>query len=184
MVDTVYLHLEFPNKDGGWSINLPFLCTKCGVCCILDDFLTAGPLVAKSGVPPEVAATLKSLYDKLADLIEEGEDQYDNYTLHTPCPFLSNKICSIYEIRPEGCRRFPNTLFGMQADHCEALNRFRQQRIALKRGRTAKGSLHFTDTEPHQPSRFTQKQYQTCRAKLRKAGATADELALFELLNP
>ena len=42
MVETFYLHLEFIGKNGRWSIDLPFVCNKCGVCCTLDDFLTAG----------------------------------------------------------------------------------------------------------------------------------------------
>jgi Fe-S-cluster containining protein len=172
----------FTCKSGEWSVNLPFLCTKCGVCCTLDDFLTAGEVNAKLEENPQVHAKLKTLYNELGKLWETDEAKYDHYTTQAPCPFLRNKICSIYTIRPDGCRQFPNTPFGMQSQDCQPLNRFKKQCIALKRGRTSKVTFHFTGASL-KPVRFTEEQYQKCIAKLRQAGITDDELTLVHRLN-
>ncbi|MCL4430158.1 MAG: YkgJ family cysteine cluster protein [Chloroflexi bacterium] len=185
MVDTFYLHLEFSGKNGGWSINLPFLCNKCGVCCTLEDFLTAGEINAKPQEQPEVHAQAKALFEALGKMWEADEAKYDQYIMQNPCPFLVDKSCSIYEIRPDGCRLFPKTAFGMQTQDCEPLKRFKKMRTALKKGRTAKETYHFTgaNQEPIKPTKFTEKQYQTCINKLRQAGVTDDELALFNYFN-
>jgi Fe-S-cluster containining protein len=182
MMDTVYAHLQFLGKNGVWAINLPFICTKCGVCCILDDFLTAGPIKAKPGENPEIEAKLHTIYDYLEKLLEGGEAKYDNYVLHTPCPFVKDKICTIYPIRPDGCRQFPNTPFGMESEDCEALDRFKKQIKTLKHGRATKVTLHFTK-EPIQEAKLTPKQYEACVEKLRKVGITKEELALLAVLN-
>ncbi len=190
MVDTFYLHLEFTGKNG-WSINLPFLCTKCGTCCTLEDFLTAGKINAKPEEHPKVHAKLKALFEELGKMWEADESKYETYTMHNPCPFLVKNSCTIYEIRPDGCRLFPKTAFGMQSQDCEPLTRFRKMCAALKKGRTHTGTYYFTGKtmgsakcdEPIKPSKFTQKQYQACVAKLRQAGMTDDELTLFNDFN-
>ncbi len=181
MVETFYSHLEFNTKSGGWSINLPFLCDKCGVCCTLDDFLTAGELKTKPE-NPNAQAKAKTLYEELGKRWEADEAKYDNYITHSPCPFLSGKTCSIYEIRPEGCRQFPNTTFGMLTQDCEALTRFKKQCTALNRGRAAKKTYRSTK-EPIKNTKLTEARYQDCIAKLRKAGITKDELSLLDALN-
>ena len=191
MVETFYLHLEFKNKTGGWSINLPFLCDKCGVCCTLDDFLTAGEIGGTPQSHPEIYKKVKALFETLGDIWTADEAKYEQYITHNACPFMVNKSCSIYEIRPEGCRLFPKTAFGMLTQDCEALTRFKKQRAALRKGRAAKETYHFTTkalesvkcSEPIKPAKLTQKQYQTCITKLRQAGITDDELTLFEYFN-
>lgn len=184
MIETVYLHIEFKSKNSDWSINLPFLCNKCGVCCTLDDFLTAGEIGGKPEEHIEVHAKMESLKKELGKMFEADEEKYDQYIMQTPCPFKVNNACSIYEIRPEGCRLFPKTAFGMLTQDCEPLNRFKKQRLALKKGRASKETYHFTDpTQPIKPAKFTKKQYQTCIAKLRQTGITDDELSLFNCFN-
>ena len=191
MVDTFYLHLEFTNKNGAWSINLPFLCNKCGVCCTLEDFLTAGEINAKPQEHPQVHAKIKALFEALGRMWEADEAKYDEYIMHNPCPFLVDNSCSIYEIRPDGCRLFPQTAFGMQTQDCESLNRFKKMRTALKKGKTNTEIYHFTGKTQGSakcdgvvtPAKFTEKQYQTCIVKLRQAGMTDDELALFNYFN-
>ncbi len=185
MVDTFYVHLEFKNKKGDWSVNLPFLCNQCSVCCTLDYFLTAGEIKAKPQENPEVHAKLRALFESLGLLFEADESKYDEFITHTPCPFLVDKYCSIYEIRPEGCRQFPNTIFGMLTQNCEALNRFKKQQIALKKGRAYKETIHFISTkgQPIEPAMLTEKQYQACIAKLRQAGITNAEVDLFKQIN-
>jgi Fe-S-cluster containining protein len=182
MIETFYAHLEFKSKNSKWSINLPFLCNKCGVCCTLDDFLTAG----ETKPNPEVDAKVKALFEELGERWEANEVKYDEYVTHTPCPFLVNKACSIYEFRPEGCRVFPKTAFGMLTEDCMALTRFKKQRVALKKGRATTESYFFTKPasgESPKPVKFTEKRYQSCIAKLRQAGITDEELALFNLFN-
>jgi Fe-S-cluster containining protein len=190
MVDTFYLQLEFEDKTA-WSINLPFLCNKCGNCCTLEDFLTAGKLNAEKDAYPEVHDRVKALYDELGDMWAADEAKYDNYLMSHPCPFLVNKSCSIYEIRPEGCRLFPKTAFGMLTHDCEPLNRFKKMRSALKKGRTAAETYCLTGkprkptdcNEPVKPGKFSDKQYQACLASLHQAGITDDELTLFKCFN-
>ena len=185
MVETFYLHLEFTGKNGGWSINLPFLCSKCGACCTLEDFLTAGEITAKPLEHPEARAKIKALFEALGKKWEANESEYDKYVQQNPCPFLLDKSCSIYEIRPDGCRLFPKTAFGMITQDCEPLNRFKKMRAALKKSRPFKEDYHFTGTgqESIKPTKFTEKQFQKCTNKLRQEGITEDELALFNHFN-
>jgi Fe-S-cluster containining protein len=185
MVETFYLHLEFQNKKGGWSINLPFLCDKCGVCCTLDDFLTAGEITSKRHMRPEVEANAKALYEALGKMWEEDEAKYDQYIQQNPCPFLVDKSCSIYEVRPEGCRLFPNTAFGMLTENCDALNRFKKMRAALKKGRVVKETTYQVNakSEPIKPAKFTEKQIRSSITKLRQAGLTDEEFVLFNIFN-
>ncbi len=183
MVETFYLHLEFTNKKDAWSINLPFLCSKCGVCCTLDDFLTAGEVNAKPDEYPEVYAKLKTLFELLGEKFETSEAKYEQYIMKNPCPFLVDKSCSIYEIRPSGCRLFPNTSFGMLTQNCEPLNRFKKIRSNLKKGKTTKETFSQVTNDLIKPTRFSEKQFQNCIAKLRQAGITDDELILFKQIN-
>jgi Fe-S-cluster containining protein len=187
MIDTFYSHLEFTNKKSKWSINLPFLCTKCGVCCLLEDFLCAGEIEAKPEEEPEVHSKIKALFEEIGKIWEANESKYDDFTAHTPCPFLVNNSCSIYEIRPVGCRLFPKTAFGMQTPDCPPLTRFKKQRLALIKGRAHKETYQSTASaksdEAIKPAKFTEKQSQSCIAKLRKAGITEDELNLFNYFN-
>jgi Fe-S-cluster containining protein len=191
MVDTFYVHLEFKCKNGDWSINLPFLCNKCGVCCTLEDFLTAGEINAKPEEHLEVHAKMKALSEELGKMWEADEAKYDDYTMHTPCPFLVDNACSIYEIRPDGCQLFPKTAFGMLTEDCKPLTRLKRMQAVLKKGRPHTETYHFTVKtrgsakceEPIKPAKFTEKQYQTCIAKLRQAGITDDELALLNHFN-
>jgi len=184
LVETFYVHIKFKTKKDSWSINLPFLCSKCGLCCTLDDFLTAGEIKIKPGENLEITEKVQELYKELGKIWEADDDQYDNYIIHTLCPFLENKSCSIYEFRPEGCRQFPNTPFGFQTKDCEALNRFKKQFNALKKGRRVKVKYHFINAkEALELVEFTVDQYQNCIIKLRKAGITMDELSLFRVVN-
>jgi Fe-S-cluster containining protein len=183
MVETFYLHLEFTNNKGAWSINLPFLCSKCGVCCTLDDFLTAGEVNTKPEEYPEVRAKLETLFKMLGEIFETSEAKYEQYIMQNPCPFLVDKSCSIYEIRPVGCKLFPNTPFGMLTQNCQALNRFKKMRSILKKGKTTKETFSQVTNDFIKPARFSEKQLQNCIAKLRQVGITDDELILFNQIN-
>jgi Fe-S-cluster containining protein len=182
MIETFYVHIEFATKKP-WSVNLPFLCNKCGVCCTLDDFLCAGKITLQPDDHVEVQAKLKALFDELGKMWEADEEKYDQYIQQTPCPFKVNNTCSIYEIRPQGCRMYPKTAFGMQTNDCLSLDQFKKQRAALVKGRRHKETYHYTWQEPMKRTRFTEKQYRTCLAKLHAAGATEDEVTLFKGFN-
>ncbi|MCL2477138.1 YkgJ family cysteine cluster protein [Candidatus Bathycorpusculum sp.] len=182
MVATFYAHIKFKTQPSEWSVNLPFLCSKCGTCCTLDDFLVAGKL-KPDPQNPQAHLKTQTLYEELGKRWETNPTQYDHYITHTPCPFLVNQTCSIYEIRPEGCRQFPNTPFGMQTHDCQALTRFKKQLCALKRGQTTQETYHFITQQTILPAQLAEKQYQTCTNKLQKTGITPDELALFVALN-
>ncbi len=189
ITDTLYLHMEFTGKTQ-WSINLPFLCTKCGNCCKLEDFLSAGKINANPKEHPQVHDKVKALFEELGAMWAANEAKYEDHIMHNPCPFLTDKSCAIYEIRPDGCRLFPKTAFGMQSTECEPLTRFKRMRAALKKGRIIKENYYFTGktsgaecNKPIESSKFNEKQYQTCITKLRQAGMTNDELALFHCLN-
>ena len=183
MIDTCYLHLEFKSKSGEWIVNLPFLCTRCGVCCKLDDFLTAGPIKATLEQQPQLHLQLKAIYDEIGDLLEKkGQKEYDQYITQTPCPFLKDNLCDVYEFRPDGCRMFPNTAFAMLSEDCEALDRFKRQYKSLKRGRSCKEKFYST-IDPIEPTKYTQRQYQKCVSQLQKVGITKEEMAFFEYLN-
>ena len=190
MVDTFYLHLEFGHKNS-WSINLPFLCSKCGKCCTLEDFLTAGEIKIQPEKNLELNARIKALFELLGKIWETSEENYNKHIANNPCPFLVDRYCSIYEVRPDGCRLFPKTAFGMQTQDCESLNRFKKMCTALKKGRISKEHYYFTGNalgpprceEPIRTVRFTQKQYQNCLAKLHKMGITDEELILFNNYN-
>ncbi|NLF88650.1 YkgJ family cysteine cluster protein [Candidatus Bathyarchaeota archaeon] len=182
MIDTVYLHLEFQTKSGILSINLPFVCDQCGVCCKLEDFLTAGPVKVNPADNPQLTAKLKEIYEDTGRKWEADPEEYERCITTTPCPFVKDKKCTIYSYRPDGCRQFPNTPFGMLSQDCAALDRFKKQATAVCRGRKTKKAYHFT-SEPIAPVKTSQKQYQNCITKLRKAGITEEEYALFESLN-
>jgi Fe-S-cluster containining protein len=147
--------------------------------------LTAGEITAKPQDYQQVHDKIKTLHEDLGEIWEINQEKYDQYIMQTRCPFLVDNSCSIYEIRPEGCKRFPNTMFGMLTQDCEALNRFKRMRAALKKGKTVKETYNqITKDDDHiNPSKFTEKQYQACVAKLHQAGITNGELDLFRQIN-
>jgi Fe-S-cluster containining protein len=182
LVETYYIHLKFQTKTGSWSVNLPFLCNKCGVCCTLEDFLTAGEIQGSPEADNKVYTKFKALTVELGKLFEQDEKLYEQHIAYTRCPFQKDNICSIYAIRPNGCSQFPNTAFGMLSKDCKALNRFKKQKNALKKGRKVKETGHFT-VDKIKLVMFSKKQYDACVSKLLKAGITKDEMVLFNILN-
>lgn len=190
MVETFYLHLDFASKIR-WSINLPFLCSKCGKCCTIENFLTAGKLNANSEDYTQIQIKAKMFYEEMGKMWAEDEAKYNTYIMTNYCPFLKNNSCTIYEIRPDGCQLFPKTLFGINDKNCMSLNRFKKMYNILKKGKKFKENFRYMGKNSHMPNyqetiehvHFTEKQYQTCITKLHRVGATTDELALFDYLN-
>jgi len=149
--------------------------------------LTAGEITGKPEEYYQIHKKMKSIFEELGQMWEENKAKYDDYISHTPCPFLVNNACSIYEIRPKGCRLFPRTAFGMQTQDCASLIRFKKQRSALLKGRAYKETYQFFGADKNnqsiKPSTFSEKQYKTCSVRLNKAGITEDELNLFYYFN-
>jgi hypothetical protein len=80
-------------------------CTQCGRCC-----MTLQPMLTDEDH--------KRLADKLQITIDELRKQYVEYDnsdpdepdwkmKSTPCPFLKDNKCSVYEARPGNCRDYP-----------------------------------------------------------------------------
>jgi Fe-S-cluster containining protein len=79
-------------------------CLKCANCCknYSPRFKT-----------PDIKRISRHLKIKESDLIERYlrlDDDGDYVVKSTPCPFLgADNYCSIYEVRPSDCERFPYT---------------------------------------------------------------------------
>ena len=79
-------------------------CLKCAQCCknYSPRFKT-----------PDIKRISKSLRMRESEFIDtylNVDEEGDFVVKSTPCPFLgSDNYCSIYEVRPSDCRRFPYT---------------------------------------------------------------------------
>ncbi len=106
-----------------WIGRLALACEKgCGTCCtrsvpittlegefvmredkarVLAEKFCRGPLKSKTG-KGRTTNSLARMYMTQEDVDEEAEDQWD----YTPCPFLEDNCCAIYNVRPMMCRSF------------------------------------------------------------------------------
>lgn len=108
---------------GKWSDDLSFACTKhCSACCTQNVTMTAVEgeaihrLIRDSGREPWLAARIQEkgkttrpqmTTNDFAGACLQGEDvQPEQYGNTSPCPFLENHCCLIYEARPFACRCF------------------------------------------------------------------------------
>jgi len=110
-------------QDRRWEL---FECQRCGKCCV------------EIGLPydhlriHEIATFLALSLDEVIEqyygkIIEKDNSKYWESEDHkrTPCPFLETEgdvtICSIYPVRPDGCRLYPfDTDFGRDGVDCSA----------------------------------------------------------------
>jgi Fe-S-cluster containining protein len=78
-------------------------CTACANCCRgLAITLTPEDI-------SRIAAHLGLSEDELkAEYLRYDQEERSFEFKSKPCPFLSRKLCSIYDKRPEACRDFPN----------------------------------------------------------------------------
>lgn len=80
-------------------------CKQCANCCrSLDVYLTpddAASLTAGIDIPLE---TIKTHYIDRETAANEGE--WGKFRTK-PCTFLKGNLCSVYEHRPDSCRRYP-----------------------------------------------------------------------------
>lgn len=106
-----------------WSADLPFACTKqCSACCTQNVTMTAVEgevihrLIHDQGHESWLAGRLQKkgpikrplmTTNDFAGACLQGEDvQPEPYGNTSPCPFLENNCCRIYEARPFACRCF------------------------------------------------------------------------------
>jgi len=96
----VLKHLPDLNEEAFEKID----CLQCAACCknYSPRFKT-----------PDIKRISKHLGKKESDFIDtylRVDDEGDFVVKSTPCPFLgSDNRCSIYEVRPSDCARFPYT---------------------------------------------------------------------------
>lgn len=78
-------------------------CKKCYNCCtILRPSLTQEDILRISK-----ANNMES--DEFKDKFLEYDAQEDEFAIKTsPCPFLDENVCSVYECRPESCQSYPH----------------------------------------------------------------------------
>jgi uncharacterized protein len=78
-------------------------CCACANCCtVLRPVLSARDIGRLAG---HLQTPRKSF---ISDYLQPAEDEPGYAFCRTPCPFLQEKRCSVYEARPEVCRSFPN----------------------------------------------------------------------------
>jgi Fe-S-cluster containining protein len=79
-------------------------CTKCANCC---------KNYSPRFTPPDIKRISKHLKIKEGDFREKYllvDEDGDSVAKSKPCPFLGeDNFCSIYEVRPSDCKRFPYT---------------------------------------------------------------------------
>jgi Fe-S-cluster containining protein len=76
-------------------------CTKCGNCCTILK-----PIIQNSDIKALASITNKSHQDFKIDYTVTDEDG-DMYFKDSPCAFLRDKKCTVYDSRPESCRSYP-----------------------------------------------------------------------------
>jgi Fe-S-cluster containining protein len=106
-----------------WSTGFSFVCSKnCAACCTQNVTMTAVEgevihrLIRENGHEGWLAEKLQAKGETVrpwmttndfAGACLQGEDvQPEEYGNMSPCPFLENGCCRIYEVRPFSCRCF------------------------------------------------------------------------------
>ena len=76
-------------------------CTECGNCCAILK-----PRVQNEDIL-RICHFLKKSETDFKDGYVETDQDNEMCFKDLPCPFLSDKKCAVYELRPEDCREFP-----------------------------------------------------------------------------
>ncbi len=77
-------------------------CTQCGNCCS-----KLKPHIVRNDIKPLAIVTEKSIGD-FKNAFIEVDDEGDMHFKELPCPFLLDRKCTIYELRPNDCRSYPH----------------------------------------------------------------------------
>jgi len=78
-------------------------CCACANCCKVMS-----PQLAKRDVRRLAEALLLPEDELISQYLQPGEDKGVYVSRQAPCPFLQDKLCAVYEARPDNCRSFPN----------------------------------------------------------------------------
>ncbi len=78
-------------------------CRTCGNCCKVMS-----PELAKKDVRRLAEVLLLPEDELIREYLQPGEDKGTYVSRQVPCPFLQDKLCTVYEARPDVCRSFPN----------------------------------------------------------------------------
>lgn len=111
---------SLPTKD--CKVFIPFMCKKCGNCCrkigVQFGYFNPSFIASHLGLTPCDVVT-----KYLGEVISESKEeiQFKPTRPQTPCPFLSDNLCSIHDVRPGPCQVFPiATDFGDHGIGCPA----------------------------------------------------------------
>jgi Fe-S-cluster containining protein len=77
-------------------------CTQCGNCCN-----TLEPCIEQREIPP-LAAALGIKTPDFEKVYTEKDETFGISTIKSPCVFLKDKKCMVYDNRPYDCVEFPN----------------------------------------------------------------------------
>lgn len=84
-------------------------CTRCANCCrTLPLGLTPGdisPLAAALNLPPD--EVIARYVDRCSSAAHDAGSGEWGVMRGSPCPLLSDKLCSVYAHRPAACRNYP-----------------------------------------------------------------------------
>jgi hypothetical protein len=78
-------------------------CRSCGACCRENAVPVTGDEVARLMEAVPLDCDQRSRFDLHLIRDDDGEPAIDA----SPCPFLSETECSVYEARPAACRDYP-----------------------------------------------------------------------------
>lgn len=79
-------------------------CLECANCC-----KTTGPLFTNADVE-RIAKHFRQKPQRFIDTYLRVDDENDYVLKQVPCTFLgADNYCSIYDVRPKACRKFPHT---------------------------------------------------------------------------
>lgn len=101
-----------------YDLIIPFICHKCGECC--HNFV---PQISAEDLP-KIALYLNKPQEEVRI---QHEECYKRKFTGEPanCSFLNKKnYCTIYPLRPEGCRLYPFTDFGACGVNCPGHDEF------------------------------------------------------------
>jgi Fe-S-cluster containining protein len=76
-------------------------CTQCANCCRSLQVMVDGADIAR------LATRLKLTEQEFNRRYVEFDANGESYFASSPCPFLKDNVCSVYEDRPKACHDFP-----------------------------------------------------------------------------
>jgi hypothetical protein len=111
------------------TINVPFVCQKCGKCCKELSHVLFDPerrkIIVENGEEIENFLGL-SFYETLEEIeLNTPLAHLTHFIMLNPCPFLKDGKCMVYPVRPNSCRLFPLQA-GDYGVGCSAFERFRR----------------------------------------------------------